>query len=268
VSARPAPAELARLSEEVARDPRSVAFFPLAEAYAGSGRAEPALRLCLRGLEHHPEHVEAHVLLGRLYAQQGQALKAFDEWDIALRLEPEHEAARREIGLLALEQRNWDVAVRHLELALQRAPDDGTLAEALARARSRGAGLPAAAPEPDPFTAISDARIQGVVVLDAQGYVLGGEMRMDGEDRGADLAAALRGASDEAARALRHLGLGEWKAILLETPKATVHLAPLDDAMLAVAASREAPTGWVVRQAARLRSLASAWLSRLGGEAR
>jgi tetratricopeptide (TPR) repeat protein len=99
----PTPALLRRWTEEVAADPRSIAFFPLAQAYADRGHRDAAIRLCLQGLGHHPEHVDAHVLLGRLYRSAGDAEKAFDEWDIALRLAPGHAAARREIEALRSE---------------------------------------------------------------------------------------------------------------------------------------------------------------------
>lgn len=101
MSGAPVPADIRRWSEEVARDPRSLAFLPLAEFYYRSGHAAAARRLCLRGLAHHPTHVEAHHLLGMLYREAGETEKALDEWDIALRLDPGHTASRREMERLS-----------------------------------------------------------------------------------------------------------------------------------------------------------------------
>lgn len=98
--AAPSPAQLRRWTEAVAEDPRSPAFLPLARAYAARGYRDAALRLCLQGLAHHPEHVDAHFLLGTLYHEAGDEERAFDEWDIAVRLDPGHAAARRALGLL------------------------------------------------------------------------------------------------------------------------------------------------------------------------
>ncbi len=95
------PAQVRQWSEEVAADPASLSFLPLARAYRDQGRRDAALKLCIRGLEKHPDHVEAHYLLGLLYREGGDTLKAFDEWDIALALDPEHHGSRREIGLVA-----------------------------------------------------------------------------------------------------------------------------------------------------------------------
>jgi tetratricopeptide (TPR) repeat protein len=281
------PAEVRRWSEEVAADPGSLSFLPLAGAYRAQGRVEAALRLCLRGLERHPTHVEAHHLLGLLYRDTGELVKAFDEWDIALALAPEHVAARREIGLAAAELGEWVAALRYLERAAEQTPDDAEVGQALARARERAGGsAPAAAPpaavpadapadasapgdggEPGAvphaeaqraFEALTEERgIAGALLLDDQGFLLAGRMEAGGADRGAEVAAVLSGARLEAVRALRHLKLGAWQGILVETPDAVVCLSPAGaDALVAVAARREVPTGWVLRVAGRAREAA------------
>ncbi|HEX9939662.1 MAG TPA: tetratricopeptide repeat protein, partial [Longimicrobium sp.] len=102
------PQQVRQWSEEVAADPGSAAFRPLAEHYRAAGRADAALRLVIRGLERHPNDVEAHHLLGVLYREGGQAVKAFDEWDIALALDPEHFPSRRAIGMLLAERGEWE----------------------------------------------------------------------------------------------------------------------------------------------------------------
>jgi predicted regulator of Ras-like GTPase activity (Roadblock/LC7/MglB family) len=129
------PMQLRAWSEEVARDPGSLAFLPLAAAYMAADRTAAAIRLCVRGLEHHPSHVEAHVLLGKLYRVIGDLDRAHDEWDIALHLDPDHRGARREVALLCAERREWKSARRHLERALAGGAPDPELAEVLARVR-------------------------------------------------------------------------------------------------------------------------------------
>ncbi|MET0397556.1 MAG: tetratricopeptide repeat protein [Longimicrobiaceae bacterium] len=271
------PAQIRGWSEEVARDPGTLAFLPLAEAYRQAGRRDAALRLCLRGLERNPTNVEAHYLLGLLYREGGEPVKAFDEWDMALSLDPEHAGARREIGLISAERGEWGSALRHLERTAAANPADEDVRDALARARAQ-AGEPAAAPAPSPpprpaapsapspwdaaqaeFRSLTAERgILGALLMDAQGFVVAGEMVAEGADRAPEVAAALHGASAEAERALRHLGLGAWRGMLVETPETTVRIAPAaDDAMLAVAASREVPTGWALRIAARAETVAA-----------
>jgi tetratricopeptide (TPR) repeat protein len=293
-------AQVRQWSEEVAADRGSLSFLPLAQAYREQGRREAALKLCIRGLERHPDNVEAHYLLGLLYREGGDTVKAFDEWDIALALSPEHAGSRREIGLLCHAQGDWGPAVRHLERALELDSFDQEVRSALEDAWARRDGraqapnasaapppappppTPAAAPPVDAVPAVVDAEdpfsvvmdefhaiagergIAGAVLLDDQGFVLAGEIRVNGSDRAPDVAAVLSGASPEAERALRHLGLGGWKGILVETPEAIVRIAPAGDGLVAVAGSRQVPTGWVLRVAARARESA---LKFLGGGA-
>ena len=140
------PQQVRQWSEEVAADPASLAFLPLARAYREQGRRDAALRLCIRGLERHPDNVDAHFLLGLLYREGGEQTKAFDEWDIALALAPQHAGARREIGLLCHAMGDVAAAVRHLERALEADAFDADVRAALEDAWARSNGRPAPAP--------------------------------------------------------------------------------------------------------------------------
>lgn len=146
------PMQVRQWSDEVAADPASLAFLPLAAAYREQGRHDAALKLCIRGLEKHPDHVEAHYLLGVLYREGGEDLKAFDEWDIALALDPDHAGSRREIGLNAWARGDYAVAVRHLEKSLANEAFDQEVRDALedAWSRSKGGGASAASARPAP----------------------------------------------------------------------------------------------------------------------
>jgi tetratricopeptide (TPR) repeat protein len=171
-----------RWQEEVARDPGSASFLPLAEVYRREGKLDVARRLCVRGLERHPEHVEAHFLLGRIYRESGDLEKAFDELDIALSLEPEHQAARRAIGYLCLERRDWAAAVRHLEEAARRDPRDERVASALALAtRHARSGTSSAGGTPEELQKaldpvldhfVREARVRLVLVTEGSGKIV------------------------------------------------------------------------------------------------
>jgi predicted regulator of Ras-like GTPase activity (Roadblock/LC7/MglB family) len=292
----PAAAEMQRWSEDVARDPASLAFLPLARAYRRQGRREAALRLCLKGLERHPDHVDAHGLLARLYLESGDRRRAADEWSIVLRLEADNFEALRGLGFCFLEQNELGKARQHLERAALVRPGDATVAEALRLLHDQQAAPPTHVEEPvagagpwqatppvyqpvagsatssaaavgDP-SALFDALLAsgpllGALVIDAQGLVLAGRL-VDGSDADT-LGAVLNGAIDEAARTVGHLGLGTWHGMLLETQEALVHVAPaVSDGVVLLAARRDAPMGWVLRAAGKAAAAAQEFL---GGSA-
>lgn len=286
-----APADLQRWSEQVARDPGAPAFLPLARAYRRQGRRDAALRVCLRGLERNPSHLEAHGLLALLYLEAGDRARACDEWSIVLRIEPDDFDAHRGMGFYDLERGELAGARRHLEAAATLRPRDPAVREALKLLAERDRGdappvpapvreAPAAPPAPTPAPQagggaaeevaprdphrvfeplLEETPFMGAVILDDRGLVLAGTAA-----RGVEMeatGAVLGGAIDEAARTASLLGLGEWKGILLEAEHAVLHLAPLGRGLaVLIAVSRTAPTGWVLRTAGRAERLARSYL--------
>ncbi len=135
-----APADLQRWSEEVASDPASLAFLPLARAYRRQDRADAALRLCLRGLEHHPDNTDAHGLLALLYVDRGDHARAADEWSFVLRLDPSNFDALRGLGFCHLENGDLMRARNRLERAALIRPDDAAVRDALRLVLERTGG--------------------------------------------------------------------------------------------------------------------------------
>lgn len=90
---------------------------------------------------------------------------------------------------------------------------------------------------------------QTVLLLDHKGNVRAG-MYLDsnGRDVSDEIAFALAGVSMEATRSMRHLALGEWRAIVCECAHANLALAPADDGdVILVAAAPSVPSGFVRR---------------------
>lgn len=132
--------DIRALSEELARSPQSLAFIPLAEALRRQGQLDHALKIVLRGLERHPHVPDAHDLLARIYADEGETQKAFDEWDMALRLAPDHTGAAKGMGLICFNDGRIADAERYLQAAMAAAPDDESIASALAFVRGSATG--------------------------------------------------------------------------------------------------------------------------------
>ena len=299
--------DVRRLSDELARDPASLVFLQLGEALRRQGQLDYALKVAVRGLERHPHNAEAHDLLARIAVDRGELERAFDEWDMVLRLAPDHIGALKGLGFICFRQGRAPEAERYLAAASAADAADQSIASALAHVRAQlrppapergaaaarpasptpaflGAVAPATAPAAAPAARADaatpvrgvqtpqDARYlfaeilgdgdQTALLLDEQGLVMAGAyLSAEGRDVAQDVGAELSGVSDEARRAMRHLDLGNWTAIVFETEVATVAMAPApQDGLLLVAASREAPLGFVRRLLDRASMRTRAWL--------
>lgn len=279
--------DIRRWSDELARDPASLVFLPLGETLRRQGQLELALKIAMRGLERHAHNPDAHDLLARIEVDRGELQRAFDEWDMVLRLTPGHLGALKGMAFVRFQQGRSDEAEQYLQRAAEQGGDPEVMA-ALAnlrrgagnrdrvtveRERAMGNGGPVpSSPSPVPRAAPNDPRAlfadilgeheQTALLLDDQGLVLAGiYIGEDGSDVGAEVGAELSGVTEAARRATKHLDIGEWRAIVLETEVATVTMAPsASDGLLVVAASKATPLGLVRRVLDRCLERARSWL--------
>ena len=68
--------EIDRMATQLAKDPHSKVFMPLAEEYGKVGMWQEAAGVLEDGLTFYPGFITAMVALGRAYDQMGQATKA------------------------------------------------------------------------------------------------------------------------------------------------------------------------------------------------
>jgi predicted regulator of Ras-like GTPase activity (Roadblock/LC7/MglB family)/predicted Zn-dependent protease len=269
--------DIRRWSDELARDPDSLVFLPLGETLRRQGQLDLALKIATRGLERHPHNPDAHDLLARIEVDRGELQRAFDEWDMVLRLTPGHLGAFKGMAFVRFQQGRTDEAQRYLERAAEHG-GDAEVAAALANlrgardagrgTRENGAHPASRVPRPahdDPralFADILGEHEQTALLLDDQGLVLAGiYIGEDGTDVAAEVGAELSGVTESARRASKHLDIGEWRSIVLETEIATVTMAPsAADGLLVVAASKATPLGLVRRVLDRCLERARQWL--------
>jgi len=277
--------EIRRLSDELARDPSSLVFLQLGEALRKAGQLDLALKVAIRGLERHAHNADAHDLLARICVDRGELERAIDEWDMVLRLAPNHVGAQKGMGYVLFKQGRLEDAETHLSGAASGDRTDPSISTALRMVRRllRYARLEGNGAEPGPaelaaaqrrveeeahylFADILGDSEQTALLLNADGLVTAGTyVTADGTDVSQEVGAQLSGVRDDAQRAVRHLDLGAWKTVLYETEAATVALAPaLDDALVVVAASRTMPLGFVRRVLDRCVRRASMWLGEVG----
>jgi len=280
--------EIKKLSSQLAQDPDSLVFLRLAELLRHKGQLDSAHRVAVTGLERHPHLADAHDLFARILADKHDYERAFDEWDMALRIAPTHIGALKGLAFLYFKVGDVEQAAAHLEAAQRAAPDDQGVAQALALARGgqvpqdTPGTAPAAAPSPAPVEEplpaaaqpLEEARVfaglegaeEGLLLLDASGRVLGGALKnAQGQDVTDAVAAYLAGVSQEAARTTKLLGLGKWTGVAAEGRSGHVHLtAPTGDALLLVVRDRAVPMGRLAIIAQRAAGAARRWLEAHG----
>ena len=278
--------DVRRWSDELARDPASLVFLPLGEALRRQGQLDLAFKIAMRGLERHSHNPDAHDLLARIAVDRGELQRAFDEWDMVLRLTPSHVGALKGMAFVRYQQGNAEDAEHYLRRAAEQGGGSDTeVAAALAKlkgaprltrdAEAAARIIPNPAPgaaQPNVPSHQRDARAlfadilgeheQTALLLDDQGLVLAGVyLGENGSDVGAEVGAELSGVTDSARRAARHLDIGDWRAIVLETEVAVVTMGPsAGDGLLLVAASKATPLGLVRRVLDRCLERARAWL--------
>ncbi len=277
--------EIRAMSEMLAADPSSLVFLPLAEALLARQDLAHAARVARRGADRHATRADAHDLVARIALAQDDVAAAEAAWARVLDLAPEFGAAHRGLGFLRYQQGRFDEAEAHLEVARRADPDDPALESAwraVQAARLEMSELPTAPshspyPLPPPAPAATAAAVhagagalfdgvlgdtaQVALLLDADGLVVAGRYETaEGEDLGAVIGAHLSGVSDEAARAMRHFGLGAWTRIVLESEAATLAMAPAAEGVTLVAAPREVPLGFVRRTLDQCVAEARRWL--------
>lgn len=263
--------EIRQWSDELARDPSSLVFLPLAEALRRQGQTGTAQKVALRGLQRHPHNPEAHDLLARILADLGDLHGAFDEWDMVLRLSPSHVGALKGMAYIRFQQGLHAEAEELLTQARAQESDENLdAAIGLVRRSSAFRAETLVDPFSDPRLLYTDllAPDQAAMALDKDGLVLAGAYHAaDGHDVAQEIGASLSGVSDEAQRATRHLGIGAWKSIVFETEAAVVALAPSPPTtgaggLVVVAAVPDAPLGLLRRMLHRCTTRTADWFAR------
>ena len=284
--------DIRALSAQLAQDPQSLVFLRLGEALRRKGQLDAALRVAVNGLERHPHLADAHDLYARVLTDKRDYERAFDEWDMAVRIAPNHTGALKGLAFLYFKVGDVAQAEAHLEQARRVEPDDPSIDQAIAMMHA-GASAPApepadetpvaappAAPSPPSAAAsraaassgLDEARVfaglegadEGLLLIDGAGRVLGGALRdRAGREVTDAVAAYLAGVSQEAARTAKLLGLGAWNGLAAEGQHGNVHLAhPSSDALLLVVRERGMPLGRLTILAQRATAMARRWLEK------
>lgn len=116
--------EIDRLAVQLAKDPHSKVFLPLAEEYSKAGMWQEAAGVLEDGLKYYPGFITAMVVLGRAYDQLGQPTKAKAILEEAVKLSPENLRAHRTLIKIYVAQGMTEGALKSCDVILGMNPRD------------------------------------------------------------------------------------------------------------------------------------------------
>jgi predicted regulator of Ras-like GTPase activity (Roadblock/LC7/MglB family) len=199
--------DIRRWSSELAGDPQSLVFADLADALLQQGDLDAAERLASRGVERHPAHAAGFSVLARVAEARGDIARASHFWERARAAAP--------------------------------APVPSRVPDAMPSFRNGNGHAHAPAPA-------SRAEVTRSLVADADGLLLASPQPTDDLYVLESMAAAVAGVGEDADRATMHLGLGQWRALVLETSGDALAIAPAGSGALTVlSVAQHVPIGRV-----------------------
>ncbi|HLZ33496.1 MAG TPA: tetratricopeptide repeat protein [Nitrospira sp.] len=148
--------EIDRLATQLAKDPQSKAFLPLAEEYCKVGMWEEAVAVLEDGLKYYPGFITAMVALGRAYDQLNQLTKARAVLEGAIKLSPENLRAHRTLIKIYKAQGLTEEAVKSCRVILSMNPRDEEALSVQASLDVPTQTEPEKPKSPAPFTASTE----------------------------------------------------------------------------------------------------------------
>jgi predicted regulator of Ras-like GTPase activity (Roadblock/LC7/MglB family) len=205
------------------------------------GHHEAAERAALDALAEYPYDADGHYLLARIHAARGDAQRARDEWETALRLDPTHSGARAALASrpLPTEDKTLPCGIPVVDAPeLLTTPPGAQHAVAPPGALRPTVGMPA-------MPAFADPRVLVALLTDGDGMVVA-HQAVDGVTDPAceALGALLSGLARETDQVLAGLGLGAWRTLSVECTSGSFGLSPApDDHVVILAVRAGTPTG-------------------------
>jgi len=128
-----------RYEKELAEDPQSRAFAPLAEAYRKAGRLDDAINTARAGLEVHSGYSSGLVVLGRALYEKGELDNAAETLQAAVKENPESYLGQKFLGKVLMDKGEIKGALEALESANFLSPEDEDVARLLDKVKSKAA---------------------------------------------------------------------------------------------------------------------------------
>jgi tetratricopeptide (TPR) repeat protein len=122
--AKPLSPEIGKLTDKLAKDPKSRLFVPLAEEYLKSGMLDEAVMVLSDGLKIHPNFHVARATMGKVYLEQGKVAEAKSEFEQVIKADPENLLAHRRLAKIYKESGQMAQARTSCQAVLLSNPKD------------------------------------------------------------------------------------------------------------------------------------------------
>jgi tetratricopeptide (TPR) repeat protein len=233
----------------------------VAEQLRRRGDLEAAARAAIHHLEQAPDEPDAHDVYARILADMGNLVGAESEWEEVLARVPRHPGAHKGLGFIRYQERRYDDALDHLELALAGTPGDPAVVRGLQTVRA--ALEREEAPAGGQLFAGLEGKGSGLLLVDERGGVLGGTIRdRTGHDRSGVVGGLAGDLVAEARRMADMTGLGPWEWLVIEGDEGSAYVAsPTDRTVLCVMRDRSVPAARLSYLAEPANAAARHWLS-------
>ncbi len=144
-----APSIVEKYERILQADPRSRIFVELARALLDAGEAERAAEVCERGLEHHPDSVQARVVWGKALLALGRADEGSARLEEAVAADPANPYGYDLVGEALVRNGLAERALPLMEKGVALHPGDGRIRRWLIEARRAAPARAEAAPQPE-----------------------------------------------------------------------------------------------------------------------
>jgi tetratricopeptide (TPR) repeat protein len=146
-------AQIRKYTEQLAQDPKSRAFAPLADLYRQLGRYDEAIHVAREGLRLNPHYVSGKMALARALYENGDVDPARELLDAILLTAPDNLLANRILAAICLAQEDRTGAEGALRKLLEVDPTDARSKKLL---DSISAAPPSPPPAPEPPAAAAE----------------------------------------------------------------------------------------------------------------
>lgn len=148
-----------RYEQELADDPQSRVFAPLAEAYRKAGRLEDAINVARTGLDVHPGYSAGLVVLGRALYEKGELDNAAEILQSAVSDNPENYLGQKFLGKVLMDKGENPGAMKAFEAANFISPEDEEVTRLLEEVKGKIAAPKAMKYEAEEMGSDEDAQI-------------------------------------------------------------------------------------------------------------